>query len=342
VTLDYSQVVGPITTSKNFFVVEGDGSVEPEIPSGGGSGGGSDITAEVILEEEEALVILDIDPDELEIERGGVSYLMVEMKNNLDWDLVGVEAELVVEGQKIGSSGVLDLLPMGEKVVLPVKVAVDKDYVSGFYSGVLRVYSGGVSSDMAYSVSVFDSKEELLEYRKSRLENRLDNLRARTVVADNEGFEVKVVFDSIQRMSLDFDLFDDRLKARKYLESVEYLERIENDIEEAEYELDRIIDQDRFGWLAWVLIAGIVFLLVLIIIVLIVKMRKVLNRMHFETLRRRYVRRRKRRVSGRRSSVAARKLAGGMDKDYLKTLREQYHYGYISKAAYDEARGRMA
>ncbi len=348
VTMDYSTVIGPITTSKNFFVIEGN-ETEPEpepgptpAPGGSGGGGGAAVpTGDIIfVEKEKDIVILDIDPDELEIERGGVVYLMVEMKNNLDWDLVKVAAELAVNGEVIGESGVLDLLPMDEKVVLPVKVSVSEDYVSGFYSGEIRVYSGSVEAREAYQVNVFDSKDELLRYKKSRLEDRLENLRARTVVADNDGFDVGEIFDKIQGISLDFDLFGERLEARKYLESVEYLGKIEDDIESVEYELDGIISVVRLTWLIPVLVVGILILLLLIIWVLSIKVRRVLNRVRFEKLRNRYnkkVKKRRRVVSPnykRRKTVAMR------ESDYLKTLKEQYKYGYISKAAYDEARGK--
>ena len=343
VTMDYSTVIGPITTSKNFFVIDGNGTVLPEPgPSAGGGGGGASIAGEVVVIEEENLIILDIDPNELEIERGGVAYLMVEMKNNLDWDLAKVSGSLVVDGVEIGVSGVLDLLPMGEKVVLPIKISIPDDFDSGFYSGVVRVWSGSIESSMDYEVAVFDSKDELLAHRKSRLEDRLENLRTRAVIADNDDFDVGVIFDSIQRINLDFDLFDERLKARKYLESLEYLGRIENDIETVEYELDGIVSVEKMPWLVWVLIAGILILLILIIWVLWIRTKKVLGQMKFEKLRRKYVRDQKPEIKNQKPEIRNQKSEiGSHRRDYLKTLEEQYRYGYISKAAYDEAKEKL-
>ena len=332
VRMNYSKIIGPITTSKNFFVIDSNGSVEPKPGPSSGGGGGDSVISEFIAEEKNALVVLGVDPDGLEIERGGVGYIMVEMKNNLDWDLDSVAGVLVVDGERVGASGVLDVLPMGEKAVLPIRIDIGKDFVSGFYDGELKIFSGDVESVLNYSVAVFDSKAELLVHRKSRLEDRLENLRTRVVRADEDGFDVGGIFDAIQGISLDFDLLEVKLVDRRYLDSLRYLDDIENRIEESEYELGRVVGNGGYSWVG-VLIGVGVLILVILVVLLFIRVRGLLVRFRFERLRKRYVGKIRRRRSPVRKVVRK-----GDDKDYLKTLREQYRYGYISKDAYDEAR----
>ncbi len=331
VRMNYSKIIGPITTSKNFFVIDSNGSVKPK-PGSGGGGGGDSVVSEFVLKKN-ALIILGVDPNELEIERGGVAYIMVEMKNNLDWDLESVSGVLSFDGVRVGGSGVLDVLPMGEKAILPIRIDIEKDFVSGFYNGELRIFSGDVESVLNYSVAIFDSKAELLSHRVSRLKNRIENLRVKTVQADENGFDVGVIFDFIQNISSDFDLLEVKLTDRMYLDSLRYLDDIENKIEKSEYELGRIVDGDGYSWIG-ILVGFVILIFVILIIILIVRIRYFLARFKFERLRRKY-------VKGVRKKRLPVRVAVKNDGDYLKTLREQYKYGYISKDTYDEARKKI-
>ena len=294
VKMDYSMVLDPIVTTGTFLVLaEGDDNqtepVDPDVPSSDGSSSGIDKIIEEIFPKE-PLVIVDVDPSELNIGRGDMVYVMVELKNNLNEEISDIDVDLIVEDffNLTQSLGRYSILPR-DIIMVPIKVSIPQDFESGFYTGKLKVVANGETIEQNYQINIFDSKDELINHRVISLRAKLESLKGRIIQAKRNGVKVDALLAKVESVKLDFNLVDKSILARRFLDTLEYLDRIEDDIEEIEYELNSRDFGFGFFNMIYLLIAFSILILVVSVIVLRIVFIRMKKKYEFGILKKRYL-----------------------------------------------------
>jgi uncharacterized membrane protein len=372
VKMVYSKIQEPIITSRTFSVVDGDPGEQPEEPSPGGGGGasGSGTSGSGIFEEEldklivvdidpdelqfEKLIVVDIDPDELNIERGGENYVIVKLKNNKNVDVTNIYADVVLNGySNFTKVDKIAFLRAGEEGILPIRVKLPFGFLNGNYVGTLKVFSDQGDLEMEYVVNVFDSKKELIEHRIISLKSKLDILKVRITQAKRDGLDVEDVSLVVGEISVAMDSVEENFKSKNYFVVLKYLDDVEDKIEEGNYLLDikippgvRVVftsgTQVLLIFVIIVILGGIIFL------GMIFKKHMFRNRIeylknkslsHYWRVGEKKIERKKiedEKVVEPVVEKVVEKVVEEKSNEHLKTLNEQYTHGYISKETYEE------
>ncbi|MFC1800676.1 hypothetical protein ACFLYT_01335, partial [Nanoarchaeota archaeon] len=359
VRMNYSTIQSPIQVSNSFRVVQATSNeTEPSAPAGGGGGGGgggasptgaSVATETIVIKELTRIVSLDlnkIDPEVLEIERGGVSYITQRVKNIGQLPLSNVRSVLSLENMRANffSENSIPILAPGEEGILIIKSTIPSDASVGEIMGKILISSGEITLDEGYPIRIFDSKENLYKYQITTLKARITKIRTQ---AEKDAGSYNINIDEILGLISEAEGYsmaaDENLNSKEFFKFIDNMKSGNNMLEKAEYLLDNLKQETilRYSFMQNIMLIALTCL-ILFGIYAISRMRR-RGRAHpsiFHILK---------------WKLFSRKSMGGFRKKYIKknqadnaerlnprekkhisyALEDQLEHGYISQEDYD-------
>jgi hypothetical protein len=274
---------------------------------------------------------------EIEIERGWIGFLIAKVKNSGQVDLTNVTVEIEgIDASWVELPDKFDL-KVGENKSLSVKFAVPINAVSGNYEGKIVVSSKEARDEKSFLVRVFASKAELIYYQIQTLKQKLSELTNKTLQAEKEGKDVRVVKGMLDNARdkiataekyLENKMYEDASDmiriTRNYLDKAEYELQVAQPISKPPYEMIISIIQRWFIAIFFSLAAGILF-----ITLFLIKGKKYEVKIELppSTLKKIVV-----------GQLTVQKLEKEKEKieKMLSILEKQYKEGIISKESYEE------
>jgi uncharacterized membrane protein len=328
----YDSVHNLYATSNDTFEVIGEAPAPPPSgdeggePEGAGPGGGG-----------QAILNITEYDKEVGVEVGVIRYVNIAVKNTGDAAATNVQLTarsteenwFLIEPKNVGS------LAAGEEVTFTIKILVPFGIESGQHEVMITATSNQSDDTEIFTLFVFTSRKELIDFELVRLKARLRELKTRTENAKAAGYDVSPVEDLIKDIENEIELAENYLQKELYDAALDAVYNAWQLIKEAEDLLEDILAR---GLLPWWVILIIVFGVV--IAVLVVFMRRMMKNLRIL-------------LRGRLSE--ARQVAGAVkpkgDVDILRTeksknqrmlglLESQYRSGIISKDAYESMRKR--
>jgi len=174
---------------------------------------------------------------EIEIERGWIGFLLATVKNvgevdlpNITVSVKGIDASWVEVPENFS-------LKVGENRSISVKFAVPINVPSGNYKGVILVSSLNTKDEKEFLLRVFASRAELIYYQIQTLKQSLKDLINKTLEAEKEGKDVKMVKEMLDIIRENIGLAEKYLDRKMYDEASEMVRLARNQLEKANYEL---------------------------------------------------------------------------------------------------------
>ncbi|MDI6826689.1 MAG: NEW3 domain-containing protein [Candidatus Aenigmarchaeota archaeon] len=309
VRVTYSNIQPPTHTNRTFRVIE---AVVPPAPP-------------VILPPVVALPapvyeieILNVFPDQLDVERGGIRYVVIEVKNvgNEDLHKVSVYFEGIPKWfEAIREISVLKPESVG---YLLVKFDIPKDVEPKVYLAKLKVLAQEAEVEKSYKIEIFESKEKLLEAKIRKTKKAILELETRAARIGEEGGDITKALRLLETVNEFVVIAEDYLKEGKLMETTEALEESRNMLEEVSYLLS--IAKPVKPKIIFIPMILIWFIIILIIGAFIIT----------------FLIKKKPKLRGRLRKVQKKEIEEKDVKELLKTIEEQYKAKIISKKTYEE------
>ena len=211
--------------------------------SGGGGGGGGAAPSVPIPHVTERIYGLEIInyPDEVEIEKGWIGYVRIEINNTGNTELhdVGISIE------EINSSWVeipesIDVLIAGKIANFTLKFSVPKDAKSGNYEGYFVVKSDKAMDKKQFILRIFSSEYELVYYKIQTLKSRLKRLDDRMIQKEKEGNDVTTVKSILDNARTEIAVAEEYLDSKMYDKAKYKVRDVSNLLDRAEIELELV------------------------------------------------------------------------------------------------------
>ncbi|MFH1409103.1 MAG: NEW3 domain-containing protein [Nanoarchaeota archaeon] len=336
--LNYSSLQPVIETTRNFQVVTATSAPSGPTTGGAGGGGGSRIAGPIAPAvvapprlPKPGLTILNVFPDELLLERGGVAYIIIEIRNTGDTDFFRINS--VFEGiprewwELIREVG--DLKPNGiGYLITRVEVPIEADPKR--YPSFIRIQTPGIEESMEYNVEIFESKEELLRARIRKLKELIITLETESAAVAQGGVDINPVLILLERSTRLLGVAESYLGEGRLIETTESVDEVQNLLEEARYRLSllsapktTIIEVIPF----WVYV-----LVGLVIIITIISV------LYFKGWVQAFRRSVSLRMMAEQKPVISKGESEFSDSKMLATLKKHYDDGLISAESYKELR----
>jgi len=334
VKVTYNTVNNLYATANGTFDVIGEAPAPP--PPSGEEGGAPEEAGPGGGGGQARLNITEYDR-EVGVEVGVIRYVNILVKNTGDSPATNVhltarsteENWFIIEPRNIGT------LAAGEEATFTMKILVPFGIASGQHEVMITADSNQSKDSKVFTLFVFTSRKELIDFELVRLKAKLRELKTRTESAKASGYDVSPVEDLIKDIENEIELAENYLQKELYDAALDSVYNAWQLIREAEDLLDDILSR---GFLPWWVILIIVFAVV--IAVLVIFMRRMTRNLKIL-------------LKGRLSE--ARQVAGAVrpssDVDVLRTekaknqrmlrlLENQYKSGIISKEAFESMRKR--
>jgi len=321
------------------FTVVGEEEPPPEEPPGGGGGGGEEEGGGGGGGGGGGQAILNITEYEKEVgvEVGVIKYVNILIKNTGDATAnnINVTARSADQSWFIIEPRNIESLGAGKEITFTMKILVPFGVPSGQHEVMIIAKSDESEVDEIFSLFVFTSRQELIDFELVRLEARLRELKSRTAEAKTAGYDVSLVEDLIKDIEDEIDIAKNYLEKEVYDAALDSVYNAWKLIRDAEDLLDQILSQPIIPWwLILIIIFGVV------IAILILFMRKMTKNLKILL---------KGRLSEARQVAGTVKGSGSVDglrtekaknERMMKLLENQYKSGIISKEAYESMKKR--
>lgn len=274
-------------------------------------------------------MILSIEPETQNIEKGGISFILIDLKNIGGKDLEDISAEFSILNYTTNSE-ILKSLKWRENTILPIRINLPLDFPTGKYVGKIKIVSGEQEIKQDYEIQVFGSKEELINYRIERIEKNFEEINKRIELSKQAEIEVQDVILILEKVSANILLSKEYVSLKKYLLALNLLDKIEDDLENANYLLDmrNILEssfQTNFKKIMWIFV---IFIILSVAIILLIFLKK------FNILK-------KRNLLKKTIKKLEHMRKNKRFKENIGTLNEQYEQGYISEKTYHELKAKL-
>ncbi len=274
-------------------------------------------------------------PMEFGVERGVPRHINIRIKNTGDLDIHDVmfkvskadEAWFTFDPESI------DVIKPDEEKLVSMKVHVPSELSPGEYPVTLSIHSNETSVEKNFTLFVFTSKKELIEFEIARLKVKYYELLEKTENAKKQGKDVSKVYEKLDDAKKQIDTAEIRFTKKEYEASLTAIYTAWNLLEEAELLLEKA--KYKGIEIPWWLIAMII--MGAAVIVLVVILRKVSHSLKI-LMRGRLAEASmlKTKVLGisdiaKRENLRAKRMR--LERT-LALLESQYRQGVISKEAY--------
>ncbi len=230
VKMTYSSIQPCIETNRTFSVIEP--SEQVETPSSGGRGGIP--SAGAVEEPNYELQITKLYPENIMVERGGVRYLTVEVKNTGNQDLHDLTAFIDNVPGSWFKSASLNSLKEKETSTFLIKLDIPKDEVPSEVKGVVKVLSERTTAEKELSLQIFESKEELIQAIINKNKKTLEELELLATQKSKE-LDVSVALQSLEQANDLIQLSEKNLEDGNLIKAMNFIEEAENSLERASY-----------------------------------------------------------------------------------------------------------
>ena len=329
VRVNYSTIQPVITKNVTFVVTEAAPYVPPE-EAGGPPG---ERAAAVTPPERKARIEIIEYPEELPVEVGFAKFPSIKVKNTGEKSLHNVS--LYVTGIHVDwydiDPKIIDVLPVNETVVFTMKILVPPGAKSGDRVVKLTAGSDEAKDEKTFSLLIFASRKELVEYELARLKARLEQLEIRISEVEKER-EVSDVLKLVEEVKKQIRLAEDYLSQERYDSALNAIYVGFNVLERAEYLL-KIAPLKPPVMPAWIIALIVIFTAVTIILVIIIKKQGAYLKMLLK-VRVPRVWLAKHLSASKESEKESLMHEKEKTQRVLKLLESQYKEGIISKEAY--------
>ena len=263
--------------ASSFFVQAG---APPGPPPGPGPSPGAEPGAPVIGEPSEPKIEITKYSPEIGMETDSVKYPTVEVKNiggtklyDVKLLIIGIPSPWI---QKITPESI-DELAVGNSSIFTIKLRVPSLGEAGEYAGRIVADANVTRDEKPFTISVFTSRAQLIQWEIDRLEKALRDLEVDVENAKKSGKDVSEVLPYIESVKEQIDLAEDYLSKKMYDEALSAVQTGWTFLERARYYLSiapfiEILIETIFP--PWLIILLIILVATIIILVFFVKRMK--------------------------------------------------------------------
>ena len=236
VRLSYSNIKLPIRTNRSFLVT----AALPPAPTAKGAKppAAQIVSAPITISPVFEVNVIKIIPEELLIERGGVRYIIIEVRNSGNQNLHEISVNVDKFKEWFKTIKEIEILEPEKTASLIGKFEIPYDTEKATYFVNLTVFSKeGTKKEEAYKLIVVESKKELLELRINKTKESLKKLENKVAELAAEGFDIEKGVKLLERAYDLISISERYTEEGRYLEATEMLEEARNLMEKASYEL---------------------------------------------------------------------------------------------------------
>jgi len=222
-----------ITYAVDTFIAKS--QVSPPTPGGGGAAAPVTPTAMAVTKIPK-LEIVELFPMEINVERGGTTYLMVKIKNSGEVDLYSILS--VLEGIPSSWFRVMkgeSILTIGEYSFILIKLDIPVDAEIKNYNIKVKVVSDKIQDERYLNLRVFESKKELVEYLIEKEKKNLEEVKLKALLAQKEEKDVTTIFETLEYAEEYIKLAEAQLESEQYSKSLSSLQNANDLIEKANH-----------------------------------------------------------------------------------------------------------
>ncbi|MCD6477832.1 MAG: hypothetical protein J7K87_02410 [Candidatus Aenigmarchaeota archaeon] len=322
VKMTYSNLQSSIQTNKTFKVVKSV-TTTTTIPPTGPHGAPTvapkkEVTAKGILS------ILNIMPDELMVERGGIRYIIIEIKNTGTTPLHNITSYFEnISTEWFESIKEIQTLDPGSVGYLITKFEIPENMTRGVYFSNLKIISDEALVEQQYEIEVFESKKELLKARIEKTRELIKDLEEKAGVIGSEGIDVSNPLRLLEKATNMVDVSEKYLNEGKLLEATESLDDARNTLEDVNYQLSSLkAPKIVFVVPTWVYVFIVVVVATSLVTILIIRRSHIQNRMKL--------------IKSIEKMKEEEKMGVSKHSDILDMIKSQYEDGLISRKTYEE------
>jgi len=280
-------------------------------------------------------------PQEIAVERGWVKYPSVIVNNTGEVSL----RDVVLSITGIPSSWYTiepskeDLLPVGDSVIFNIKLEVPISAEAGEYYGVIKVDSSQASDEKMFVLTVFESREELLDYEIKRLKREIQEFESEVERAKEDGKDVSEVERLLEEAKNQVRLAEDYLLRKMFDDALASVFAARSLLDRAKYALAVAPYVKPLFLPMWLVVILIILAIVVVVLFILLKKMKIdISRIVKPGVKeaKEVAKEVKEKPAEKEALVAERDKINRM----LKLLETERKEGIITKRAYDELRHR--
>ena len=331
VRMTYSSLQPSIHVNRTFSVI-----IPSAVTPAPSAGGAAPVTGIVTAAKEIYKInISALYPESIEVERGGVRYLTIEIKNNGNVELSDIYIEISgIPSNWFKKIGKIGTLAPGDVGIQIVKFEIPDNAEIKTYEAKIKVSTDRVQDERWIKITVYETRKDMLYSMIEKIRDKISELEKKAYRLDV--INITGVLELMEKANYILNEAEDCLKGENILTCEKKIREAENMVERINYEIMKKRLKERVLLLPIGSVLAITFFLTLIMITLIFypkrkavnkklnKIRKLItNEFAVETVGQDGI---ENVVLERRRELI----------DLLKTLDEQFKEGVISKETYVE------
>lgn len=337
VKMRYSVLQPDIQVNRSFVVVEKNVTENVTLQPIGV--GGPSITAKVIEEkptEVYRISIANIYPEKLEVERGGIRYVTIEVKNKGNMNIEDVFVDIDgIPSTWFKRIGRISSISAGESAFQIIKFKIPDDAEIKTYNIKIKVSTLRAEDGREYKIIVYKTKEDLVKAMLEGTRELLKEIETRTAQASLER-NVTEVLRLIEEVNYLLDEAEGMIKVKNFVKAIVKIEDARNLLQKADYLLAKrerkMVILFPIHQLTWLFI-------VIFVIALILKFYPKDKSVDLRAIKERVLEKRLPEVKpkiekGDIKEIIRKKRSEIIE--LIKTLDEQYEKGMITREAYIE------
>ncbi|MEE8402157.1 MAG: hypothetical protein V3R93_00220, partial [Candidatus Hydrothermarchaeaceae archaeon] len=214
-------IANPPATASKTFTVSGGGGV-PGGPGGGGGGGPGEEKAEGIPK----LSIIELLPPEVNVERGGTTYLIVTVENlgGADVNDISVHVTGISEEWFEVIKGEVPVLSSGESSDVIIQFKVPENILAQtIMLTVQATNSSEVSDERKVTMRIFASRYDLVHFEIESVKKTMRNSEDRALRALKDGKNVSMVMEKLGEVNGEIRQAEDFLSKHEYQKALVHL-----------------------------------------------------------------------------------------------------------------------
>lgn len=279
-------------------------------------------------------------PKEILIEKGWTKYISISVNNSGDENLhnVNVFIEGIFPDWFEFQKNKIDIIRINEKASFITKISIPYNSEKENYKFYLNINSDEISYKTDFTVSVFESREDLLLYQIQILRNDLYKLENEARKIESTGKNLTSTRKLFQEINYSLDLAENQVYNKLYVEVTETIKDVEKLFIKASFELTNPVSMEEerienlikaqdmlffsFGFGILILLLSLVFL---------VRKIAIENKVRLPNLRlKEFI------IENRRLKELEEEIE--KTRESQKIIESEYRENMISKESYDELR----
>jgi ElaB/YqjD/DUF883 family membrane-anchored ribosome-binding protein len=279
-------------------------------------------------------------PEEVEIERGWLGYANIVINNtgattlyNVSIDTKGILADWVET-----SPEKIELVVPTDTANFTMKISLPLNATSGNYLVTIKAMSNETSDEKNFTLRVFTSKAELIQYQLQTLEEQVEELERKTTNAENQGRNVtavKSLLEEARKRIIDAEKY---LNSKMYDEASLLVRNIKDILSQAKDELEVALSLKATPTILhmskrWFYLLVVCVVAIFVLAIYIIRKTKPFVKFKESIPALRRV------VLGKHVLVELEKEKDKIEK-MLNLIEAEYRKGIISKESYEELKNR--